>query len=233
MTAVERDSLIAESLPLVKRIAFGVQLRVPSCVDPEDLIQSGILGLIDAIDKFDPGRTIKFTTYARLRIQGAILDSLRDLDWSPRSLRKQSRGLEHRYRELSQSLGRACTDNELATAAGLDLDEFYALTDQLNGLHLYSLEELNDQASLREDPSPGPETTFELSQSVGLLLKAIEDLHERDRRMLSMHYDEELTFSAIGAALGVSESRVSQLHTGAIASLRNRLSRQMKHVTVN
>src|SRR5919206_4047690 len=134
MTAMERDALINETLPLIKHIAHRVATRLPSNIELQDLINAGVLGLLDAIDKFEPERNVKFKTYAEVRIRGAILDSLRNLDWAPRSLRKKSKDLEKIYAELTQKLGRAATDEEVSEAMGQDLENFHALVDQLHGL---------------------------------------------------------------------------------------------------
>src|SRR5947207_16024125 len=127
MTYAQRDALIQETLPLIKHIAHRVAIRLPSNVEIRDLINAGVLGLLDAIDKFEPERNVKFKTYAEVRIRGAILDSLRNLDWAPRSLRKKSRDMEKTYADLSQRLGRPATDEEMSEAMGEDLEDFHAL----------------------------------------------------------------------------------------------------------
>ena len=134
MTAAERDALINETLPLIKHIAHRVAVRLPNNIEIRDLINAGVIGLLDAIEKFEPERNIKFKTYAEVRIRGAILDSLRNLDWAPRSLRKKSKDLERTYSELTQKLGRPATDEEVSEAMGEDLQDFHALIDQLHGL---------------------------------------------------------------------------------------------------
>src|SRR3989449_7879482 len=144
MTHAQRDALIQETLPLIKHIAHRVAIRLPSSVEIRDLINAGVLGLLDAIDKFEPERKVKFKTYAEVRIRGAILDSLRNLDWAPRSLRKKSKDLERMYSELSQKLGRPATDEEVSEALGEDIEDYHALVDQLHGLTLGSFENLTD-----------------------------------------------------------------------------------------
>src|SRR5262245_2959061 len=133
MTPAERDALINQTLPLIKHIAHRLATRLPSNIEMRDLINAGVLGLLDAIDKFEPERNVKFKTYAEVRIRGAILDSLRNLDWAPRSLRKKSKDLERTYTELSQKLGRPATDEEVSEAMGEDLEDFYARVDQQPG----------------------------------------------------------------------------------------------------
>src|SRR2546422_11263334 len=144
MIPAQRDALINETLPLIKHIAHRVATRLPSNIEMRDLINAGVLGLIDAIEKFEPERNVKFKTYAEVRIRGAILDSLRDLDWAPRSLRKKSKDLERIYSGLSQKLGRPATDEEVSEAMGAELDDFHELVDQLHGLTIGSFENLSD-----------------------------------------------------------------------------------------
>ena len=234
MTAAERDALITESLPLIKHIAHRVATRLPSNIELQDLINAGVLGLLDAIDKFEPERNVKFKTYAEVRIRGAILDSLRNLDWAPRSLRKKSRDLERTYAELSQKLGRPATDEEMSEAMGEQLEDFYALVDQLHGLTIGSFENISDGEDSEsylnyypDDGSNDPYAKFENNELTRLLIGAIEDLPEKERLVLSLYYYEEFTMKEIGALLGVNESRVSQLHTKAMLRLRGKLGKVM------
>src|SRR5437762_13837568 len=134
MTAAERDALINETLPVIRHIAHRVATRLPANVEIRDLINAGVLGLLDAVEKFEPERGVKFKTYAEVRIRGAILDSLRNRDWAPRSLRKKSKDLERMYADLSQKLGRPATDEEVSEAMGENIEEFNAMVDQLQGL---------------------------------------------------------------------------------------------------
>src|SRR5881396_249251 len=144
MTPAQRDALINETLPLIRHIAHRVASRLPSNIEMQDLINAGVIGLLDAIDKFEPERNVKFKTYAEVRIRGAILDSLRNLDWAPRSLRKKGKDLERTYADLSQKLGRPATDEEVSEAMGEDLANFHALLDQLHGLTIGSFDNVND-----------------------------------------------------------------------------------------
>ena len=237
MTPAERDALITETLPLIKHIAHRVATRLPSNIELQDLINAGVLGLLDAIDKFEPERNVKFKTYAEVRIRGAILDSLRNLDWAPRSLRKKSRDLERTYAELSQKLGRPATDEEMSEAMGSDLEDFYALVDQLHGLTIGSFENLSDGEDsdsylnyYPDDGSNDPYAKFETSELTRILMGAVEDLPEKERLVLSLYYYEELTMKEIGVLLGVNESRVSQLHTKAMLRLRGKLGKVMPDV---
>jgi RNA polymerase sigma factor for flagellar operon FliA len=232
MTAAERDALITDTLPLIKHIAHRVATRLPSNIEMHDLINAGVLGLLDAIEKFEPERNVKFKTYAEVRIRGAILDSLRNLDWAPRSLRKKSRDLERTYADLSQKLGRPASDEEVSEALGADLEDFHALVDQLHGLTIGSFENLSDGEDsdsylnyYPDDGSNDPYVRFEASELTKLLIAAIEDLPEKERLVLSLYYYEEFTMKEIGALLGVNESRVSQLHTKAMLRLRGKLGK--------
>src|SRR6266581_5702602 len=237
MTATERDALINEPLPLIKHIAHRVAIRLPSNVEIRDLINAGVLGLMDAIEKFEPERNVKFKTYAEVRIRGAILDSLRDLDWAPRSLRKKSKDLERIYAELSQKLGRPATDEEVSEALGEDIEDYHALVDQLHGLTLGSFENLSDSEDSEnyinyypDDGSNDPYMKFESNELTRLLAEAIEELPEKERLVLSLYYYEEFTMKEIGALLGVNESRVSQLHTKATLRLRGKLGKVVPNV---
>jgi RNA polymerase sigma factor for flagellar operon FliA len=237
MTAGERDALITDTLPLIKHIAHRVATRLPSSVEIRDLINAGVLGLLDAIDKFEPERKVKFKTYAEVRIRGAILDSLRNLDWAPRSLRKKSKDLERMYSELSQKLGRPATDEEVSEAMGENLEGFYALVDQLHGLTIGSFENLSDgddtDSYLNYYPDDGtndPYAKFATTELTKLLIDAIEDLPEKERLVLSLYYYEEFTMKEIGSLLGVNESRVSQLHTKAMLRLRGKLGKVLPDI---
>ena len=233
MTANEREALIVDTLPLIKHIAHKVAMRLPSTVEMRDLVNAGVLGLLDAIDKFEPERGVKFKTYAEVRVRGAILDSLRDLDWAPRSLRRRSKDLEKVYADLGQKLGRPATDEEVCEALGEDLDNFHALVDQLHGLQIGSFEAPIDSDEKGEgqinyypdDGSNDPYLRFETNELTKLLADAIDGLPERERMVLSLYYYEEFTMKEIGMLLGVNESRVSQIHTKATLRLRGKLSK--------
>jgi len=237
MTNAEREALIVETLPLIKHIAHRVATRLPSNIEMRDLINAGVLGLLDAIDKFEPERGVKFKTYAEVRIRGAILDSLRNLDWAPRSLRKKSKDLERVYAELTQKLGRPATDEEVSEALGEDLEDFHALIDQLHGLTIGSFENLNDSEDSEnyinyypDDGSNDPYIRFETAEITSLLAEAIDSLPEKERLVLSLYYYEEFTMKEIGALLGVDESRVSQLHTKATLRLRSKLGKAVPNI---
>src|SRR5690242_9207123 len=206
MTPAERENLINETLPLIKHIAHRVATRLPANIEMRDLINAGVIGLLDAIEKFEPERGVKFKTYAEVRVRGAILDSLRDLDWAPRSLRKKSKDLERVYAELGQKLGRPATDEEVAAALGEDMDDFHALIDQLHGLTVGSFEAPveNDEKGeghinyYPDDGSNDPYARFETKQITAMLGEAIDSLPERERMVLSLYYYEEFTMKEIG-----------------------------------
>lgn len=229
----ERDELILEHLPQIKYIAQRISTKLPSHVELNDLVSAGILGLLDAIEKFDPNRGVKFKTYAELRIKGAILDSLRNLDWAPRSLRKKSKDLERVHRDLEQRLGRPATDKEVCEEMEITLEEFYELVDQIKGLNLGSFQELSGQDDdkngeplvkyVPDAPSLDPFFVFHKSEIQGILSTAIDTLPKKERLVVSLYYFDELTMKEIGKVLGVNESRVSQLHTKAMLRLRTKL----------
>jgi len=230
-----REQLILEHLPQIKYIAHRISTKLPSHVELNDLVSAGVLGLLDAVEKFDPSRGVKFKTYAELRVKGAILDSLRNLDWAPRSLRKRSKDLEKTYKELEQRLGRPATDKEVSDELGITLDEFYELIDQIKGLNLGSFHDLAPQEDDRngeplvkyipDAPQMDPFFVFQKSELRDLLAGAIDTLPKKERLVVSLYYFDELTMKEIGKVLGVNESRVSQLHTKAMLRLRTKLRR--------
>jgi RNA polymerase sigma factor for flagellar operon FliA len=229
MTSSEREALIMQSLSLVRNIAYRVALRLPPTVEINDLVNAGVLGLLDAVDKFDPGRGVRFNAYAELRIRGAIIDSLRSIDWAPRSLRRKSRDLERAYGHLELRYGRPATDEEVCAEMGQSLQEFQGLLDQLNGLTIGSFdspaesEEGGKLIDYYPDPEQDPHARLAAEQLVRTLSQAIDQLPEKERLVISLYYLEELTMKEIGALLGVNESRISQLHAKATLRLRGKL----------
>lgn len=235
----ERNQVILEHLPQIRYIAQRMAMRLPPEVQLEDLISSGVIGLLDAYEKFDPSKGVSFRTYASVRIRGAILDNLRGLDWAPRDLRSRSREVEQTYARLEQIHGRPATDEEVARELDLDLPAFQALLDQLNGLtigHFRSGDEEGegidaDNLPLRYSPISAVDSPFEAMGKVEmreLLARLIKQLPEREQLILSLYYKEELTMKEIGQILGVNESRVSQLHTRAVLRLRAKLQAVLK-----
>ncbi|MCL5271217.1 MAG: FliA/WhiG family RNA polymerase sigma factor [bacterium] len=231
----QRNEMILEYLPLVKFIASRIASRLPSHIEVGDLVNSGIIGLIDAIEKFDASRKIKFKTYAEFRVKGAILDELRALDWVPRSTRQKASRLEKAYAELEQQLGRAASDAEMMEYLGIAAEEFDALVSEARGVALISLDELqgdhddnferNLLESLADPEHLDPAQSLNLDQIYRIVADTIDQLPEKERLVISLYYYEELTMKEIGEILAITESRVSQIHTKAILRLRGRLAK--------
>lgn len=227
----ERDRVLLEQLPQVRYIARRIHERLPRHVPLEDLVHAGVVGLIDALNKFDQSKRVQFASYAKFRIRGAILDSLRDLDWGPRELRRKGRLLESTYAELSGRLGRAPSENELGHEMGLELGELQSLLADLRGLEVGSLRiesQLHGkEADLAEEIPGNIEETPLLkclhAEAKHLIEQAIAELPEKERRVLTLYYYDELTMKEVGVRLGIGESRVSQIHSLAIVHLRARL----------
>ncbi|TDD86627.1 RNA polymerase sigma factor WhiG [Saccharopolyspora karakumensis] len=227
-----RDRLVLHYAPLVKYVAGRVGTGLPSHVEISDLIQSGIFGLVDAIEKFEPERGLKFETYAMQRIRGAILDDLRAQDWVPRSVRSRARDVERALERLEAKLQRTATDAELAEELELSLEELRELFAQLQMTSVVALDDLigagHAQASLAEtlpdDRAEDPVAALVDRDSRRQLAEAVERLSERDRVVVTLYYFENLTLAEIGRVLGVTESRVCQLHTRAVLRLRTKLT---------
>ena len=229
-----RDRLILTYAPLVKYVAGRLGSGLPAHVDDDDLVSYGLLGLIGAIERFDPTREIKFETYALGRIKGAIIDELRSLDWVPRSVRARAREIERSIAELEAKLGRAPTDEEIADKLGTSVEDLDEDLLQISRTSIAALDELwtvsagGDQVALIdtiEDPAgPSPTTALDETELREAMADAIARLPEREKLVVTLYYYEELTLREIGEVLGVTESRVSQLHTKAILRLKARLS---------
>jgi RNA polymerase sigma factor for flagellar operon FliA len=227
ISPAERDRLLLEHLPTVRFVARRIHERLPQHVDIEDLVSAGIVGLIDAFSKFDHGKQVQFKSYAQFRIRGAILDSLRTLDWSPRELRRKGRAIEETVRSLTQQLGRSPNENEIAAGMDLSLNDYQQLLGELKGLEIGSLNLERNEDGGDDELSylPGTEKDEPLFQCLKgelrqRLIDAIETLPEKERMVLTLYYYEELTMKEIGLTLGVVESRVSQIHTAAVVKLR-------------
>ncbi len=227
----ERDLLLMEHLPTVRYLARRIHERLPQHVDLDDLVSAGVVGLIDAFSKFDHTKKVQFKSYAQFRIRGAILDSLRTLDWSPRELRRKGRAVEEAIRSVTQRVGRAPSEQEIASEMELTLGEYQLLLGDLKGLEIGSLhiersEDSGDDELAYIPGSPEDDPLFrclkgEMKQR---LADAIDDLPEKERMVLTLYYYEELTMKEIGLTLGVVESRVSQIHSSAVLRLRSALS---------
>jgi RNA polymerase sigma factor for flagellar operon FliA len=233
LSTAERDQLIIRYAPWVKFIAMRMASKLPSHIQAEDLISAGIIGLIDALDKFNPAREVQFKTYAQIRIQGAMKDELRARDWASRSMRQKVKRLEHVYTTLEQELGRPPASEEVANSLGIEMGEFEEMLDDVKGTSLVSLEELGqgpaseDKTNLlealltREDQDPLE--VLNLQDLKKALSLAISELPEKERLVLSLYYFEELTMKEVGKVLNLTESRISQLHTQTILRLRSKL----------
>ncbi len=223
----ERERLLVEHLPTVRFIARKIHARLPQHVELDDLVSAGMVGLIDAFSKFDHSKQVQFKSYAQFRVRGAILDSLRSLDWSPRELRRKGREIEEAICTLTHRLGRAPGDEEIAAEMKISLSEYQTLLGDLKGLEVGSLhvertEDSGDEELSYVPGSPEEDPLFlcmkgEMKQR---LADAIDDLPERERLVLTLYYFEELTMKEIGLTLGVVESRVSQIHSSAVVRLR-------------
>jgi RNA polymerase sigma factor for flagellar operon FliA len=228
----ERERLLMEQLPQVKYIARRIHERLPQHVSLEDLVHSGVVGLIDALNKFDACKHVQFASYAKHRIRGAILDSLRELDWGPRELRRKARMLDQAHAKLHAALGRSASEQEIADVMGLELAELQHLLGEIDSLEIssFSVESAEDgrDADLSEAvPAPEEDNPFQRcldSEMRKLLIDALVGLPERERQVLTLYYYEELTMKEVGAVLGVGESRVSQIHSLAMSRLRSRMS---------
>ena len=223
----DRDQLVLEHVGLVKALAQRLAQRLPAQVELTDLVSVGVLGLIDAATRYKASTGVPFDAFARRRVQGAMLDALRDLDWAPRSLRKMRRDLDAAMAKLRHELKREPTDLEIAGALNLSEVEYDRLLEQVRSLELGALRQLDapnqDGSSLLElviDPDEGPEATLERTELRAHLAKALMELPERERQILALYYEEELTMAEIGAVIGVCESRVSQLRSLALSRLR-------------
>ena len=235
-----RDAFVRQYAPLVKYVAGKIAISMPHNVEFDDLVGFGVFGLFDAIKKFDPDKHVKFKTYAVTRIRGAIFDELRSIDWVPRSVRQKSREIEDTMRHLESSLGRAASDRELAGAMGVSVKEFEKTMLKISGTSILSLNDVwytgedNDKVSIAdsiESPqSLNPETIVEKDEMKRVIAQAINELPEKEKKVLVLYYYEDLTLKEIGKVLEVTESRVSQLHTKAIMRLRAKLTNIKKGI---
>ena len=229
-----REQLVLAFSPLVKYVAGRMSSGLPAHVEESDLISYGLLGLISAIERFDPAREIKFETFAMTRIKGSIIDELRSLDWVPRSVRARAREIERVHGKLEHRLHRAPTDDEMALELGLSVEEFQESLTRISNSSVVALDELwtlsdasGDQVSLLDtiqDPDAvDPAHAMDVTETKDRLADAIARLPEREKLVVALYYYENLTLREIGEVLGVTESRISQLHTKAVLRLKSRL----------
>lgn len=225
-----RDHLILHYAPLVKYVAGRLGAGLPHTVEQTDLVQGGMLGLMDALEKFDPAREVKFETYAVPRIRGAILDGLRAIDWAPRSVRSRARDVERAQAELEGQLDRAPSDDEVADRLGIGPGELREVLNQVAFASVMALDEATVPGEEGEegrtlldtlaDAAADPTTAIEDRETLHFLGQSIDRLRDRERLVVRLYYFEGMTLAEIGEILGVTESRVSQIHTKAVASLR-------------
>lgn len=227
---VNYNQLVEQHGVLVKRIAHHLLARLPESVQLDDLVQSGMIGLFEAAQNYDNAKGASFETYAGIRIRGAMLDEVRKGDWIPRSVHRNSRRIADAIRNIEMREGRDAQDQEVATALGMSLDDYYSLLKDTHGSRLFSFEELVEQGNgdlqdyqVERSGSSAPQSDVESDQLNRHLAEAIKQLPEREQMVLSLYYDEELNLKEIGAVLGVSESRISQIHTQAALRLRSRM----------
>jgi RNA polymerase sigma factor for flagellar operon FliA len=229
-----RDQLIVRYSPLVKFVAGRVSAGLPHSIEQSDLVSYGMFGLIDAIEKFDTERSIKFETYAITRIKGAIIDELRSIDWVPRSVRAKARAVEQAYTGLEASLGRTPSDTEVASELQISEGELQQIFGQISYIGIVALDEViagsrsdrSDTGTLGDtlaDRGEGPMAAYEVEEMKQILAGAINRLGDREKIVLTLYYYERLTLAQIGEVLGVTESRVCQIHTKAVMQLRGRL----------
>ena len=232
----EQERVLLEHLPIVRFLARRIHERLPQHVDIEDMVSAGVVGLMDAFSKFDPAKKVQFRSYAQFRIRGAILDSLRTLDWSPRELRRKGRAVEEAIRVLTARMGRAPNEAEVAVEMDLELEKYQQLLGDLKGLEIGTLHMERNEDSGDEElayvpgrPEEDPLFRCLRGELEERLAEAIQNLPDRERLVMSLYYYEEMTMREIGLALGVVESRVSQVHASAVVHLRGALKDLAAH----
>mgnify|MGYP000412773032 CR=1 FL=1 len=235
-----RETFIKQYAPLVKYVAGKVAVGMPHNVEFDDLVGFGTFGLLDAIEKFDPEKNVKFKTYAVTRIRGAIFDELRSIDWVPRSVRQKTKELEETIGSLEAQLGRTASDQEIAQALGMTEEEFLKTMMRISGTSILSLNDVwfsgdeNDKVSIGESieapSSLNPDIIVEKDEIRRIIIEAINELPDKEKKVLVLYYYEDLTLKEIGQVLEVTESRVSQLHTKAILRLRAKLTNIRKGI---
>jgi len=233
ITTENREEVIKRYSPMIKYVANRIAMRLPPHIEVDDLISVGVLGLMDAISKYDSSRGAKFKTYAEFRVRGAILDELRAMDWVPRSIRQKASHVDKVVQGLQVKLSRTPEDEEVAKEMGLSLDQFHDTLNQTKSIPVFSLEDLGiakesgEQQSLLDclagKADADPQTQIRLIELKEIIAKAIDALPEKERLMVSLYYYEELTMKEIGAVLEITESRVSQIHSKAVYRLRTKL----------
>lgn len=236
--SLSREEIIIKYTPLIKYIAHRLAMRLPPHITADDLIGAGVIGLMDAIEKFDPAKKVQFKTYAEIRIKGAMLDELRSLDWVSRSVRQKATKIEKTYQLLEKKNGRAVEDEEVAQAMSISLEDYYDLLNEIRGVSVLDIESLRPKLSeQREDDivdlpiesrDNQPFHFFRQLEIKELLSRAIKELPSNERMVIALYYYEQLTLKEIGEVMGYTESRICQLHTKAILKLRSKLKNYKK-----
>jgi RNA polymerase sigma factor for flagellar operon FliA len=219
----EREQLLLAHAPLVRYLAHRIGTRLAGPVDFDDLVGDGLLGLIEAVDRFDPGHEVRFKTYAESRIRGAILDGVRGRDWAPRSMRRAARKLDDAIAAVERRTQDAATDEAIADELGIDENELHALYQQARGVRLGALPSNDEEGRDPTDPGLDPLEFLEAEERRALLIEEIGKLPEREKLVLSLYYEKRLTLKEIGEIFEVTESRVCQIHTRAVSRLRARI----------
>ncbi len=224
----ERQDTVEKYAPMVKRIAYHLKSRMPANVQLDDLLQAGMVGLLEAANHYDAKQGASFETYAGIRIRGAMLDDVRKNDWAPRSVHRNNRRVAEVVRKIENEKGRDARDTEIAEALEMDLDEYSRILQDASGHKILSFEDIGcgDEPLLNSIPNPQTEVIDVLQKDdlKSLVAKAIASLPERERLVMALYYDEELNLREIGAVIGVSESRISQIHSQAVIRLQSRLA---------
>lgn len=227
---LDKTAAIKQYAPLVRRMAHHMLSKLPANVEIDDIVQAGLIGLMDAVSRYEENQGAQFETYATQRIKGAMLDELRAADWLPRSVRKNQRSIESAISKLQQKLKRPPTDTEIAKEMGLKIDEYHEMLADARGLQLVHFEDFSDNEEDGDyldrhcgDSSAEPFEMMRDSRFKRALVDAIEDLPEREKHLMGMYYEQDLNFREIAEVLGVTESRVCQLHTQAVSRLRSKL----------
>lgn len=228
LSEAKREAFIIENAPLVKQMAERMAMRLPPNITVDEMVSSGIMGLLDAIDKFDASKGIKFTTYAKIRIKGAMLDELRKMDFITRSVRKEIRRIEDTIVDLELKLGRSPEDDEIADSMGVDIETYYQLTQKANGARLFSMDETHADVflpkfSMQDAKTPSPLDVVNIKELKEDIAKALSKLTKKEQMVVSLYYYDELTLKEIAQVLDLTESRICQIHSNALIKLRTKL----------
>jgi len=227
---IDRETLIMTHLSKVKYIADRIAAKLPSSVERDDLYGAGVIGLIDAVERYDPSRGVAFTTFAEMRVRGAILDNLRSLDWASRTVRRRAREVQNAYGQIEKLKGAPATEEEVAIHLRMPLKELHNILREISGLNITDLDEQDEKTGLSlmdtiYDTSASPFEAYEDSERRQRLSEVVDKLPERERQVIALYYVEELNMKEIGAVLGITESRVSQLRTQAVVRMRANLAK--------